>query len=456
MRIPEYQRPYRWSQEKIEDLLADLKEFFIDKPVRGLDYYIGSILLYNNHKCNGYEIIDGQQRLTTLHLIYYVIHQRFIERQDLIYNTHISYNYIKKNLSYLQNQKELLESLNKLNFFDKLAFTLIISSNEDNSFSFFDSQNNRGVALAADDYLKAYHLREVACENLQAELAKTWEQTAIKSQQKENIEKGLWHLFYKILYRGRAWRGQRSLLPENKDVILSVFQKNTKKSEEPNKYALYPGRFNLKYKELRIDKPDEVQWVKGEDPSISVSNFPFSMRQPLFKGHNFFQFTQKYHAIHQLIFYNEENTSDELKKTQAYYQAIYSNDMSEYLRHYMQLCLVMYYDVFQEDRLSQAIAYFDYFMGSIRIDKSYVRKESIKNSLLNATNNLLDVIATAYTPEEIFDFIAQQETIRQIYDPEKQGKLEKNNGAGSRYTERVLKFYGKHDFSLKDRLSWIN
>src|SRR5688572_30823140 len=73
IQIPDYQRPYKWSKEKVKELLEDLKEFFIDKPVPELDYYIGGILLYNNKQEDCYEIIDGQQRLTTLNLISYVL-----------------------------------------------------------------------------------------------------------------------------------------------------------------------------------------------------------------------------------------------------------------------------------------------------------------------------------------------------------------------------------------------
>ena len=69
--IPEYQRAYRWEVDKVEDLLSDLEEFVVKRKVD--EYYMGMILLYDNHGEDRYEIIDGQQRLTTLLLMKYVM-----------------------------------------------------------------------------------------------------------------------------------------------------------------------------------------------------------------------------------------------------------------------------------------------------------------------------------------------------------------------------------------------
>ena len=69
--IPEYQRRYSWDAEDCEKLWDDLSCFF-DKELDKTDseqekYFLGSIVVYPNEK-NGkiWEVIDGQQRLTTL------------------------------------------------------------------------------------------------------------------------------------------------------------------------------------------------------------------------------------------------------------------------------------------------------------------------------------------------------------------------------------------------------
>lgn len=452
IQIPDYQRPYRWDKEKVKELLDDLKDFFIDKPEPDLDYYIGGILLYNNKQDNCYEIIDGQQRLTTLNLISYVLTDNIQQGQNFHYNNHISFYHIKENHQFLKEQIELIQLLDKNNFFKKLAFTLIVSTDEDQSFAFFDSQNNRGVSLAADDYLKAYHLREIDSESLQSKLAEQWEQAAIKAQNEMNIERGLLHLFYKILYRSRQWKGQTNIIPENKDQILTSFQKKTIKSTN-NSFRLFKAKDNVKFAEVVIKERDIIKTLTTDDTDFSdLDKLPFTLRQPLYKGLNFFQFTQKYYTIHQILFYKSDIEDKNIKWVRKFYNSVYNSNMSEYLRHYIQLCLVMYYDTFGSVEIDKAVQYFDYFIGSIRIEKYYVRQEAIKNSLLQSDNNLLDVIAHSYLPEEVFDFISRQNQIKTIYENE---NLKADNGVRDKYKHRVISFYNLQESKLTKRIEWI-
>ena len=71
--VPVYQRPYSWDKEQVEILLDDIIEaYHSDSKNEG--YYTGNIIVYDkNDKINGlitkYDIIDGQQRITTFALI---------------------------------------------------------------------------------------------------------------------------------------------------------------------------------------------------------------------------------------------------------------------------------------------------------------------------------------------------------------------------------------------------
>jgi uncharacterized protein with ParB-like and HNH nuclease domain len=452
--IPEYQRAYRWDTGKVEELLEDLGEFFLPgKPNHNsnLDYYLGSILLYKNKAENHYEIIDGQQRITTLTLLQYTITGKLQANQNLSYNSHISFYNIKKVNNYLQARHKFLNQLNEHELFKRLKLTIIESDNEDNAFAFFDSQNNRGVSLAADDYLKAYHLRAVQSELMQAKLAQEWETVVFKSQDK-NYETGLSFLFRKILYRSRQWRG-REVIPENKDEILKTFQKQTYPSEE-NQYKLFVNNNNIKYNSVLINSDDTTTMVSYDNfSSNNGSNLPFSLRQPLYKGLNFFQYTHKYYAIHQLLFINKLNDNSSIKEVRAYYEAIYNNDMSIFLRHYMQLCMVLYYDMFGEEQLYKAIQYFDYFIGRVRIEKQSVKKETVYNLMKkDFTKNLLDVIAHAYFPEEIFKFIESLDYISSEYNKE---QLKAGDGVRYAYKERVGNYFFSEVKSLNNRLLWI-
>lgn len=71
--IPEYQRPYRWGKDECETLWNDILSVFGD----GNDieeYFLGSIVAYENEK-NQLEIIDGQQRITTLTLLFRAVYK---------------------------------------------------------------------------------------------------------------------------------------------------------------------------------------------------------------------------------------------------------------------------------------------------------------------------------------------------------------------------------------------
>src|SRR5690242_16420558 len=69
--IPRYQRPYSWTTEQSEELYQDLLRAIHDfkGPVEEVaPYFMGSILLIKDENPPS-EIIDGQQRLTTLTML---------------------------------------------------------------------------------------------------------------------------------------------------------------------------------------------------------------------------------------------------------------------------------------------------------------------------------------------------------------------------------------------------
>lgn len=84
--IPDYQRPYAWTETECLTLWDDLFEFAIpdnnaDKFNTDEEYYLGPIVTFKNDD-NKLEIIDGQQRLTTLMLLLRAFHVKFLKAQD--------------------------------------------------------------------------------------------------------------------------------------------------------------------------------------------------------------------------------------------------------------------------------------------------------------------------------------------------------------------------------------
>ena len=83
--IPDYQRPYAWGESECQTLWDDIFAFAFpdddcDKFKKDDEYFLGPIVTYKN---NGkQEIIDGQQRLTTLMLLLRAFYTKFLNMQD--------------------------------------------------------------------------------------------------------------------------------------------------------------------------------------------------------------------------------------------------------------------------------------------------------------------------------------------------------------------------------------
>lgn len=65
--IPAYQRPYSWEKGNVEQLLDDVWEAY---EANDAEYFIGSLITIERKKGRLYDVVDGQQRLTTLNLIF--------------------------------------------------------------------------------------------------------------------------------------------------------------------------------------------------------------------------------------------------------------------------------------------------------------------------------------------------------------------------------------------------
>ncbi|NAX45432.1 DUF262 domain-containing protein, partial [Photobacterium halotolerans] len=76
--IPAYQRGYRWSKRQVIELLNDIYEFCLNKTKADQDFYCLQPVVV---KARGeqWELVDGQQRLTTILLILGYFNSRFSE-----------------------------------------------------------------------------------------------------------------------------------------------------------------------------------------------------------------------------------------------------------------------------------------------------------------------------------------------------------------------------------------
>ncbi|HEX8329025.1 MAG TPA: DUF262 domain-containing protein [Hymenobacter sp.] len=451
VRIPDYQRSYTWGDRQVAALLRDLQTAFTG-PQPDPVYYLGSVVFYRNLGANTYEIIDGQQRLTTLFIFQYLLHGALPEKLNLELSTHQSTKNLRAVQQYLAARLGPLQLAAVPDLLDRLTFTRIVIATEDAAFTFFDTQNNRGMPLAVPDFLKAYHLRAIRAatpplaDKLQAAYAQTWEHVATA-----HGPELLPVLFEKMLWRARNWRGQQPLAFENRDLILHTFQ------QEAVDWA--PGQALGGASLLRWALPDECppSPTPGRRPPVAAllpySLRAFSVRQPLFRGSHFFEYARTYAQTFALLFGAGE-PSAALAPMRAFWTAVYAADLSAYLREFMQLCLLLYYDGFGSVQLAQAAQCFDYWVGGIRLSRQQVRRESVTRALRDWPHNLLDLIAQAYTPQQLFDAVYGIEDLQAVYAQQADQPDEALGPVQSRYRQRVLHYFGRTRAELTTRALW--
>lgn len=82
--VPNYQRGYRWKESQVQQLLNDIKEFDYEKN-NEKKFYCLQPLVVTEDKENGWVVIDGQQRLTTLFIILTCIEKMLYKEKAQLY-----------------------------------------------------------------------------------------------------------------------------------------------------------------------------------------------------------------------------------------------------------------------------------------------------------------------------------------------------------------------------------
>ncbi|EJB98195.1 hypothetical protein HPHPP2B_1596 [Helicobacter pylori Hp P-2b] len=245
--IPIYQRPYQWTEENCEKLLDDLFEDY--EKDRESDYFCGSLVLVKsdpNSKTETYDIVDGQQRLSTFILLTKVLadlyndclgpknlehlqegwKDRHTERKRLSFNTigsnaeydfqdaleHFNNSQASKNKNnknnYLKNavclkdylREKEIESIGKFIewLYSNVKFITIICPNIDKALRIFNVLNTRGLPLNATDIFKGELLKELAKEEDQKKLVSRWNALSQKCSDNDLTIETLfsWYLDY--------------------------------------------------------------------------------------------------------------------------------------------------------------------------------------------------------------------------------------------------------------------
>ena len=185
--IPIYQRNYAWGDDEISSLLQDIKNACEKNKEHDKNYYIGSLVVYRRE--NGdFEVIDGQQRLTTLTLIMHQLGKLSFRNVSFEHRDESEQALSNLNSEKLpSNFSQALEIINKgihewgdnkTNIAKFLLEKVEIIRTEvpegTDLNHYFEIMNTRGEQLEKHEVLKA-RLMDILPENEQSLFAKIWD-----------------------------------------------------------------------------------------------------------------------------------------------------------------------------------------------------------------------------------------------------------------------------------------
>jgi len=449
--VDAYQRGFVWTQGKMRQLLDDLRDYQRQSDPKP-PYYMGSILLHQSEVKKKRFVIDGQQRLTALCVLYYQLNQQVPEICELNYSPRSERRIQAAALECSTWPGQIDPSI-----FNQIAFTEISVTELDLAFTFFDTQNNRGVPLHATDLLKAYHLRAVdgenlkQKENLQTQCARHWEALQSEVLPLSHPQELVQTLFTRYVWRARRWTGQQAY-EGGHNSLLREFQIHSLKADgAANTIPLYRARNNRRALALSLNAEGHSELHAVPIALTSqAAELPFSIRQPINRGIGFFLYANKYAALMRWLTLEPTEDAQVLSFREVLTKPVKANSL--YLQEVFLLAALVYADQFGSDGLRAFSLWLEYALGALRMEKQQVRQETAQKFFRDdAVKNLLDVITGAFRPEEVITHL-------KAWPSDAYGKDNvdvSKGGVQATYKKAVLKYFNAQTETLKDKRQWI-
>jgi hypothetical protein len=277
--IPPYQRPYAWTTEQASELFTDLLAFLGIglQPVEEVNpYFLGSIVLIKGEDSPEADIVDGQQRLTTLTILLAAL-RTLVDSEYAAEITEYIYEKGKKSIRtpnryrlklrerdeeffrrYIQNEKGLdgllqldsaqltdsqkniqanakyftealanLSEAQRIRFLQYLmarCFLVVVSTPDlDSAYRIFSVLNARGLDLGLTDLLKSEIIGAIPT-NYQEKYTKIWEDEE-EDLGRETFQELFAHI--RMIYRKAKLR----------ETALNEFHKHIQPQKEPQKFV---------------------------------------------------------------------------------------------------------------------------------------------------------------------------------------------------------------------------
>lgn len=274
--IPDYQRPYAWGENECQTLWDDIYSFAIpdndhNKFKQDDEYYLGPIVTFKND-CGKLEIIDGQQRLTTLMLLLRAFYERAKLMQDkesvtmrkmieqciwktdefgepdknaLKINSEVAtdedkgefleilkqgtttakfksryadnYRFFENNINGFLNKFPSFFAYLPIRILNNCILLPIEAENQDTALRIFSTLNDRGKPLSDADIFKAEFYKYYSKKGEKDTFIEKWkelEQTSIQTFKTNNSSSSLDELFTRYMYYLRAKQGNTNSTTE--------------------------------------------------------------------------------------------------------------------------------------------------------------------------------------------------------------------------------------------------
>jgi len=391
--IPVYQRPYKWTEKNVIQLLEDIFEYVI---LKNKDYRIGNIILHSENSINN--LVDGQQRLTTISLLLKILDESYnglllnekykhnISKNNIVYNYRIIDKWIKTKFESKDEKKA--DFKNKI--LNKCEFILFTVFKQDEAFQLFDSQNARGKALEPYDLLKAFHLREMDfdSEDDRTKCVERWETSVDNGTLKPILGN---HLFKIRKWSKNEWKYDftKDEIDEFKGISLHQKQK-------------YPYESAIRMLDGFVENAHNDKFLRNLQ---IAQTFPFQITSPIINGKRFFEYVDFYITQREKLFdYNKE---DSIKAEMPEFVKFYKDYCYDYfgwwrsgdekVRNLYENILTAFIDKFgYVDDFENFYKAFYKLSYNIRCTKSRITIETIMNS---SARNIFTKINDSVSPD---------------------------------------------------------
>ena len=379
LHIPEYQRPYRWNIKNVEQLLADINNARVNGKQ---DYLIGSVIIHK--KNNILDIVDGQQRITTLYLLARALDYKGSLPQ-LIFNHTDSFFHIHENNAFIYEWVELNPAKSDRQdfldyIFDNCQVVKVTVKGLSEAFQLFETQNGRGKDLEAYNLLKAYHIRAMTSSSRKEKIDcdVRWEDAAMYTDKNNAPKDLLRQLINEHLYRCRLWSRSEDAGRFSKQRV-DEFKGFTIDRDTPVEFAyqnclvqqqIASGLMRMMNTGLFKVKS---RFERGDPDNMS----PFAnINQLIINGKPFFDWVETYIEIYKRIFMQPD--SSQLSNFKDFYRSFCKYEGCQrsgdsYIRDVFKSAIILIFDRFGEMGVNRLYEPVYICLYRMRLEKKQVR-----------------------------------------------------------------------------------